>query len=111
MVADKRVRILATLSSRRIAGWPDVPTAREGGHDVAYAAWFGLVAPGKTASALLERLASTVGKAMDSPDLLAKLKPLEFYPAVTCGAKFAEFLRVENEATGRVVRDAGIKME
>ncbi len=66
---------------------------------------------GKTPSALLERLASTVGKAMDSPDLLAKLKPLEFYPAVTCGAKFAEFLRVENEATGRVVRDAGIKME
>ena len=111
MVADGRARILATLSPKRIEGWPNIPTARESGHDVAYAAWFGLVAPAKTPPAVLDKLSALVTKAMEQPDLRARLKPLEFYPSVACGAKFSEFLRGENDATGRIVREAGIKME
>ncbi len=111
MVADGRARILATLSPKRIEGWPDIPTAGESGQNVAYSAWFGLVAPAKTPQPILDQLAANITKAMDAPELRAKLKPLEFYPAVACGAKFGAFLKAESDSTGRIVREAGIKME
>ena len=60
---------------------------------------------------MLDKLSALVTKAMEQPELRARLKPLEFYPSVACGAKFGEFLRGENEATGRIVREADIKME
>lgn len=111
MAADGRVRMLAVLTPDRVAGWPDVPTVRESGFDVAYSAWFGLLAPAKTPAPLMDQLSSRVAKAMEAPELREKLKPLEFYPSVSCGAKFGDYLRAESAATGNIVREAGIKME
>ncbi len=111
MLADHRVRLLATLSDARIDGYPETPTLRESGYDVAYAVWFGLMTPAKTPPAILDRLSAMVTKAMQSPDLRAKLKPLAFYPAVSCGAPFGAFLQSEFDATKRIVQEAGIKME
>ena len=111
LAADKRVRFLATFSPRRVAGWPDTPTLRESGYDVSYAVWFGLVAPAKTPQPVLDSLAAAVTAAMRSPDLDAKVAPLQFYPNVVCGQDFAAFLTRESEITGRIVREAGITMD
>ncbi len=111
MAKDGRVRFLSVLTRERVPAWKDTPTMIESGYDTAYSAWFGLLAPAKTPPTTLKALSDIVTRAMAAPELAEKMKPLEFYPSASCGAAFGEFLRAESESTGRVVREAGIKME
>lgn len=105
------LRVLATTSPNRIAPLPDVPTVREAGLDFEVTAWFALVATGKTPAPVVASLIDAFSTAMKTPDMQARLKPLQLYPVNVCGAQFADFLRKQNEAMGPIVKEAGIKLD
>ena len=72
-----KLKVLATSSGTRWSGMPDVPTASEAGvagFDVR--SWIGLAAPAGTPKAIIERLNAEVQKAIQLPDVRARLEAL-----------------------------------
>lgn len=105
------LRILATTAASRIAPLPEVPTVREKGLDFEVTAWFALLATGKTPAPVVSALIDAYSSAMKTPEMQARLKPLQLYTVNNCGAGFADFLRRQNDVMGPVVREAGIKLD
>ncbi|QJR14620.1 Bug family tripartite tricarboxylate transporter substrate binding protein [Usitatibacter palustris] len=68
-----KLRMLATLMPARSEQAPDVPTMAEAGLDVSIPNWNAIVAPPGTPSAIVERLAREVGRALEDPALRAAL--------------------------------------
>jgi tripartite-type tricarboxylate transporter receptor subunit TctC len=111
-LASGRLRALATASRQRIAAAPDLPTVAESGYpNYNTEVWFGLVAPARTPAETIAQLSGWFGAALADPDVKGKLKLQEMYPAGTCGAGFAAYLRDQFEAYARVIREADIKAD
>ncbi len=64
------VKILAVMSTERLALAPDAPTFRELGHDLVFGTWRGLAVPKETPLAVRERLTRDFRQAMESPEFL-----------------------------------------
>jgi tripartite-type tricarboxylate transporter receptor subunit TctC len=70
-----KVKTIATFSRERLDTLANVPTAREAGlKDFEAGTWFGLFLPKGTATAVRQKLNDALGKALDSPTVLAKLR-------------------------------------
>ena len=67
------LRALATTGQQRNPSLPEVPTFKELGIDVDVTSWAALCAPAGTPRPVVERLAAEVARAIDSPDVKAKL--------------------------------------
>jgi tripartite-type tricarboxylate transporter receptor subunit TctC len=76
-VKDGRLRLLATVSPRRTAFTPDVPTMIEAGlPNVSVPGWNALVGPPKMAGDAVQRLAREVAKASEHPEVRGQLERL-----------------------------------
>lgn len=105
-----KVKPLAVTGKARLAALPQVPTFAEvglPGFDLRM--WFGVFAPGGTPVPLVERWASEVERATQSPDVLAKLAAQAFSPFVQKTGAFTNFLQVEGARYARIVKAKGIK--
>ena len=106
------LRALATSSRSRIAPLPDLPTVAESGiKDYEVDLWWGLFAPAKTPKELVSQLAGWFVRAMQAPDVAAKLAAQGFAPVGKCGADFGVLLRQQYDDYGRIIREAHIKTD
>jgi len=64
-VEGKRVRVLAAFQPKRHPVFPDVPTAKEAGYDVANGVWFLLMAPKGTPAPILRYLQEAAKEAVE----------------------------------------------
>ena len=105
-----RLRALAVTPGKRVPALPSVPTFAEAGvKGVVVVNWYGLIAPAKTPPAIVNRLATQAGKAMQSPDMAKSLLAEGSEPVASSPADFAAHMRAENEQWARVVKAAGIR--
>jgi tripartite-type tricarboxylate transporter receptor subunit TctC len=110
-VRAKRVRALAVLSRERVAALPEVPTALEAGvEDFVVPIWYGILAPAGTPRPIVERLNSELHKALASPDLVKRLAASGVEPRASTPEEFGAFIRSETERYGKVIREAGIRI-
>jgi tripartite-type tricarboxylate transporter receptor subunit TctC len=111
-LSSAKLRVLAVTTKTRIKPLPDVPTVAESGYkDYQLDFWLGLVAPAKTPKETTSQLADWFTAAVQAPEVEAKLVAQGMDPAVTCGADFAVFLRVQYDDFGRVIHEMNIKAE
>ena len=105
-----KVRGIAVTGTRRAEAVPDVPTIAESGVP-GYAAtnWYGLLAPAKTPSAIIDRINRDMTVALKSPDVIENLKARGIDAAPNSPAEFATFIRAESEKWRPIVRQSGIK--
>ena len=74
-----RVRGIAVASGRRVRLLPDVPTLAEYGiRDAEAQIWYGLQGPPKLAAGIVNKLNGEVNKALQMPDVKARLDQLGF---------------------------------
>jgi tripartite-type tricarboxylate transporter receptor subunit TctC len=111
MVQAGKVRALATTGARRSAALPDVPTLRESGFDFTAEAMNGLFVPARTPDAVVDRIHAGFVKALQWPDVRARLAVLGFEPVGNSRADFTRYVKTEIEQWSRVIREAGIKPE
>jgi tripartite-type tricarboxylate transporter receptor subunit TctC len=108
-IRSGKVRPLAVLTEQRIAALPDVPTGIEAGvPGFTMPLWYGMFAPAGTPREIVSRLSHELVKALESPDLRAKLTALGVDPWPGTADELAELLRTEIDRYGQVVRGAGI---
>lgn len=107
-----RLRPLAVAAPARLDKLPKVPTLAELGYPAAnMSSLFGVFAPGGTPSILIEKYNVEINKALNSPDLRAKLLATDNVPTGGRIEDFADEIASEYESNGRIVRAAGIKAD
>jgi tripartite-type tricarboxylate transporter receptor subunit TctC len=112
-IRDHKLKALAVLDARRSARLPDVPSVAELGYpDLVMATWFGIVMPKGTPASIVERVNAEIVKALQSPDVIAKLEAMGVDPAKpNTPAQFGTFLRDDVARWKKVVQDAGIDLD
>ncbi len=111
-VKDKRMKLLAVTTAKRMSLFPDVPTLSESvmpGFETG--AWQGVMAPAGTPKAVVGRLNAEIVKALQSPDLRAKLAVQGAEPLGSTQAEYAAYVKSELARWAKVVKDSGVTIE
>ena len=108
-----KLRILGVSSLKPISSWPDAPPLAEAAGLPGFEAtsWQGVVVPGKTPRPLITRLHTEIVKALNAPDVRAKLAAESSEVGGMPPEAFAQYIRNEIEKWRKVVKDANIKVE
>jgi len=107
-----KLRPLAVTTARRAAELPQVPTLAEAGvPGVEITTWYGLFTTGGTARPVVERLHNELMKALALPDVRSRLTGLGGEPGALSVREFGEMNRADYERYGRLIREAGIKLD
>ncbi|QHJ01028.1 tripartite tricarboxylate transporter substrate binding protein [Xylophilus rhododendri] len=111
-IHDKRIRILAVSTARRMSLFPDVPTLAESGMPgFEVGAWQGLLAPTGTPPAVVQRLNAEVKKALQNPDLRAKLAQQGAEPLGSTPEEYGAYIRKELARWSSVVKATGVSLD
>jgi tripartite-type tricarboxylate transporter receptor subunit TctC len=105
------LRPLAYTNARRAPFLPDVPTMQEAGLPgfVLDGGWYGMFAPAKTPAEIVDRLHREVQAALNSPEVLARFKPLAVEPVGTPPGEFKPYVAAQIKMYGELVKLAGIE--
>ncbi len=111
-VKSGKLRALAVASASRSPMLPEVPTFAEAGYPEYRArAWAGLVAPGGTPAAVIERLAQASARAAQRPEFRDFTKK---YGAIAVGSTpddFGRYLRAERAQLQALIAENNIRVD
>ena len=111
-VKSGRLKALAVSGATRSNAFPNVPTVAESGvPNYVVVGWFGLMAPKGTPKAIVERLHAATVQAVNSADVRQQLLNVGADPAPNTPEEFGKFLRREYERYGKLIKEAGLKVE
>ena len=107
-----KVRALAVMTPKRSTELPDVPTLAESGvPGVEMTTWYGLFTTAGAPKEVLARLYAETMKTLQLPDVQKRLLGLGGEPGSMTSDQFAAMNKADFERFGKLVRDAGVKME
>ena len=103
---------LAVTTPTRSAQLPQVPTLAEAGvRGADMSTWYALYATAGTPADVVARLQAELARIIKLPDVDARLRGLGGEPGNITPAQFAEFNKQEFDRFGKLIRDAGIKLQ
>jgi tripartite-type tricarboxylate transporter receptor subunit TctC len=105
-----KVRILAITTAKRSPYLPDVPTLKESGIDVEADAWNGLIAPGGTPKALIDKINKDVVAIIRAPELRDKLAAQLMEPVGSTPEEFRARIDGEIARWAPVIKAANVKV-
>jgi tripartite-type tricarboxylate transporter receptor subunit TctC len=111
-VPQGRLKALAVTTAKRAPQLPDVPTLQEAGvagYDASV--WLALLAPAGTPPEIVQKLNAEVAKLMASADTKKALFDAGVEPTPSTPQEMNTYLAQELERWGKVVKDAGVKLE
>jgi tripartite-type tricarboxylate transporter receptor subunit TctC len=107
-----KVRILAIAGKKRSDAAPNVPTMAEAGFPgLDLEMWHGMVAPAGTPAPIVKRLNEEFIKASRSPDIQRIIDVQATDLFLSTPDEFAKTIAADTERLGKVIRDAGIKLQ
>lgn len=107
-----RLRAIAVSSPRRAASLPEVPTVAESGvPGFAVVNWFGVIAPARTPQALVARLNAEIARALQAPEVRAKLTAEGSEIVGGSPEAFGRFLASDLAKWGKVIAASGWKAD
>ena len=105
-----KLRALAVTSEQRLASYPNVPTLKEQGVDIAVNFWSGLLAPAATPAPVVARLQQEMARIMALPDVVDRLGKLNIRPIGGSSADFKRTIAQEIDMWTQVARANDIKI-
>ena len=107
-----RIRGIAVAADKRAPGFPDLPTAPEGGvKDYKVATWYGIWAPKGTPRELVAAMQAEMRKALNSDELKATWTGLGTETPNLWGEDFGKFVGSEIKRWAEVVKSSGAKLD
>jgi tripartite-type tricarboxylate transporter receptor subunit TctC len=104
-----KVRAMATAGPKRSSFLPEVPTLKEAGFDMIGQGWYGLYAPARTPSAVIDRINKAVVDALQTKDIKSRVAALSLEPIPTSPSGLAALGKADRERWGPVVKASGFK--
>ncbi|MEQ1804528.1 MAG: tripartite tricarboxylate transporter substrate binding protein [Burkholderiaceae bacterium] len=107
-----RVKALAVAAEKRLAVLPDVPTFQELGYpDIQLFGWQGIAAPTGTPPELVRLLNRAIVKTLSLPDVRDAITATGAEVGGDSPEQFAAYIRAEHARWGKLIADAGIRLE
>ena len=111
-VPQGRLKALAVTTSKRIPQLPDVPTLQEAGVPGYEASvWLALLAPAGTPRDIVAKLNTEINKLMSSPDTRKASFDAGVEVSISTPEALTDYMALELVRWGKVVKEAGIKLE
>lgn len=111
-VRDKRMKMLAVTTARRMSLFPDVPTLAESGMPgFEVGAWQGVMVPAGTPAPVVERLNAEIVKALKAPDVRERLALQGAEPLGSTPAEYGAYVRKELARWAGVVKATGVTLD
>jgi tripartite-type tricarboxylate transporter receptor subunit TctC len=111
-IKSGKFRVIANMGSRPIAALPGLPTlATEGVSGVDLAVWQGIVAPAGTPADIIAKLQQEVARILNLAEIREKLISVGLDPAPSSTAEFSAFIKTEAERWGKIIKQAGVRLE
>jgi tripartite-type tricarboxylate transporter receptor subunit TctC len=106
------MRALAVTSAKRSAVLPDFPTMMEAGvPNFEVIGWFGVFSAGQTPPAIVKLLNSQIASIMKESDVQDRIIAQGGEPLAGPPADLRDLLAREISVWGKVIREAGIRVE
>jgi tripartite-type tricarboxylate transporter receptor subunit TctC len=111
-IRDNRLRALAVTSLKRTSVLPEAPTLNETVMPkFEVGAWQGMLVPAKTPSDIVKRLNAEVMKALNSPEVKAKLAVQGAEPLGSTPEEYGQYIQSEIARWGQVVKLTGATLD
>lgn len=111
LVKGGQLKALATSGAERAPGFPDVPTLRESGVDLATGGWWGLFVAAGVPEERRARLEAEVLAAVQDPATAQRIVASGGVPRPMDGARFKAFIAEEKQRLGAVIGRTGMKAD
>lgn len=107
-----RLKVLAITSSERSPYFKTTPTFGEIGiKGLDIEGWFGILAPGKTDPAIVQKLSAAVAKSLRDPDVARRLEDLGVHSVGSNPEEFEVKLRRDEKKWRAIIASAGIRAD
>lgn len=108
-VKGGKLRVLAVLADKRNPQLPDVPTAKELGHDVQILSWGGFGAPSGTPGQIIDKLNKAFESTVKSDKFRKTLKNSGIDPTYKGPEAFTQFVQSQSKKFSKIVPDMEVK--
>jgi tripartite-type tricarboxylate transporter receptor subunit TctC len=105
------LRALAVTAANRFEALPELPTVGEHVPGFEANTWYGVVAPKRTASAIIDSLNKEINAGLLDPRLKARFAELGAEVLSGSPADFGVLIAAETEKWGKVIKEANIKLQ
>ncbi len=107
-----RARCIAVSGEKRSAIFPELPTIAEAGvPGFSFLGWNGVMAPKSAARVIIDRVNSALVQALKTPEVRQLYAAQGEEPAWTTPQEYAKIVREDYERYGKVVKQAGVKVD
>jgi tripartite-type tricarboxylate transporter receptor subunit TctC len=106
-----KLRGIAVASKERLSILPEMPTMAEAGLPIEGLGWNGIFVPAGTPAPIIGRLQRDIAGALRSKEIQDDALRLGTQAGGEKPEEFASFVRSEVQKWGKVIKDAGIKVE
>jgi tripartite-type tricarboxylate transporter receptor subunit TctC len=111
-IKAKTVRALLVAQDHRAESLPDIPTAAEAGQpELLISPWFGVFAPAKTPTAVLDELNAAFNAALTDPSVEKRLRELGLEVKGGTRQQLAKFVQDDVDKWGAIIRARKIVAE
>lgn len=112
LIRSGRLKPLFVTSASRSPLYPDVPTlAENGAQNLDAGAWQGVMAPAKTPTAIVDRMAKEIALAMRDEQVKAALDTQGAYSIASTPAQYAAFFSQQEKRFKQTIDDLGLKLD
>lgn len=111
-IDSRRIRPLAVTTAQRNPALPEVPTLAElGFRNFDAPAWWAVIAPARTPPELVQRMNAEINRALQTPDVAAKLAAQGIVVNIGTPAQAQAFVERQLDTWEKVVRENDIKAD
>ncbi|MEP7058774.1 MAG: tripartite tricarboxylate transporter substrate binding protein, partial [Caldimonas sp.] len=112
MIKAGRFRALAVTTPKRSSALPDVPTLAELGiRGAEMTTWYAMYAPAGVPAPVMERLTKEFNRALNLPEVQARLRALAGEPSTLTREQFIEMQLAEDQRFAALIKDRNIKVD
>jgi tripartite-type tricarboxylate transporter receptor subunit TctC len=110
-IKSNRVRALGVSSLERVPQLPDVPLIADTVPGYESWTWVSAFAPAGTPRAIIDRLNAEIGKAMNDPEVAARLSAQTLEAAHRPPEELTQRLKADSEMIGKLFREFDVKLD
>lgn len=105
-----KLRALGVTAPKRLAVLPDLPAIAETLPGYQVVSWYGLLTTAGTPHPVIDLLNRETIKAIEQPELNARLRTLGLDPETSTPAAFGDLIRSEYDKWGKLIKQLGLKV-
>lgn len=110
MVQSGQVRLIASMTDKRIMGHENVPTAKEQGFDVSVYSSLGLAAPAGLPADVKAKIEAATAKVLQNPEFVDFMKTQHMYVNVVSGNDYTKKVKDGYVQMGKFIKEMNIPM-